>query len=140
MNRNNPIVIIEDDKDDQEIFTQAFKNLAYPNEIIFFSDGEAALKYLHKSTSVPFLILSDINMPKLDGFALKKILKEDAVLSQKSIPYLFFSTSLNQKAVKEAYNLCVQGFFVKEDRLDEIEKTLRAIMEYWKRCASPNNY
>jgi hypothetical protein len=47
---------------------------------------------------------------------------------------------LNQKAVIDAYSMSVQGFFVKENSMEELEKTISVIMEYWKRCAAPNNF
>jgi DNA-binding NarL/FixJ family response regulator len=53
---------------------------------------------------------------------------------------LFFTTALNQKAVINAYSLSVQGFFVKDSSMEELEKTISTIMEYWKRCAAPNNF
>jgi CheY-like chemotaxis protein len=140
MNKNGPVVIIEDDADDQEILTEIFKRLNYSNPIRFFTDGQEALEFLNKADTVPFLILSDINMPKLDGFALREKLKTDADLQVKCIPYLFFSTALNQKAVIEAYSLSVQGFFVKQNSMSELEKTISVIMEYWKRCAAPNDF
>ncbi|MCW3078170.1 MAG: response regulator, partial [Bacteroidetes bacterium] len=67
MNRNGPVIIIEDDADDQFLLGEVFKKLAYENEVKFFSDGELALEYLNRADVTPFLILSDINMPKLDG-------------------------------------------------------------------------
>ena len=70
MNRNSPIIIIEDDPDDQELLQEAFKSLPYPNELYFFLNGQAALDFLNGSEIIPFLILSDINLPKLDGMAL----------------------------------------------------------------------
>ena len=140
MNRNGPIIIIEDDPDDQFILTQVFKKLAYPNAISFFSDGQKALDYLNGSDVIPFLIISDINMPKLNGFALRDKIKMDAKLQLKCIPYLFFSTAISQDAVIRAYSQSVQGFFIKQTSFDEIEKTIRVIMEYWKTCASPNNF
>jgi CheY-like chemotaxis protein len=140
MNKNGPVVIIEDDEDDQVILKEVFEKLNYSNEIIFFTDGHAALDYLNGTEVLPFLILSDINMPKLDGFALRAKLKSDAALQVKCIPYLFFSTAATQKAVIDAYSLSVQGFFVKQSSLAEIEATISAIMEYWKRCAAPNNF
>ena len=140
MNKNGPIIIIEDDTDDQELLMEVFQTLNYTNKLIFFSDGAAALDFLNKSDTLPFLILSDINLPKLDGFALRDKLKTDAALALKCIPYLFFSTALNQKAVVDAYSLSVQGFFVKQSSTAELEKTISVIMEYWKRCAAPNNF
>ena len=38
MNKNGPVIIIEDDKDDQDFLTEIFQKLNYPNKIIFFSD------------------------------------------------------------------------------------------------------
>lgn len=140
MNKNGPVIIIEDDLDDQEILKEIFQKLAYPNEVIFFTDGQDALNYLNQPSTLPFLILSDINMPKLNGFELRTKLKTDADLAVKCIPYLFFSTALNQKAVIDAYSMSVQGFFVKENSMKELEKTIKVIMEYWKRCAAPNNF
>jgi CheY-like chemotaxis protein len=140
MNRNGPIIILEDDTDDQELLTEVFKNLKYSNELMFFFDGHRALEFLNNSDITPFLILSDINLPKLDGFALRNKIRMDAKLQLRCIPYLFFSTALNQDAVINAYSLSVQGFFTKQNSIAELEKTITVIMEYWKRCASPNNF
>jgi len=140
MNRNGPVIIIEDDDDDQELLKVAFKRLGYSNPLHFFSDGHKALVYLNESEVIPFIILSDINLPKLDGFALRDKIKMDAKLQLRCIPYLFFSTAVSQDAVVKAYSLSVQGFFVKQDSIDQLEKTIRVIMEYWKRCAAPNNF
>ena len=60
-------------------------------------------------------------MPKLNGFELRKKLKTDAALQLKCIPYLFFSTAANQPSVVEAYSLSVQGFFIKQNTLEELE-------------------
>jgi CheY-like chemotaxis protein len=140
MNANGPVIIIEDDDDDQEILTDVFASLNYPNQILFFPNGQEALDYLNKSEAIPFLILSDINMPKLDGFALRSKIKMDEKLQLKCIPYLFFTTAISQKVVIDAYSTSVQGFFVKQNSIPEITKTISVIMEYWKRCASPNNF
>ena len=140
MNKNGPVIIIEDDADDQEILIEIFHKLNYSNEVLFFFDGQKALDYINRADVLPFLILSDINMPKLDGFALREKLKTDAALQVKCIPYLFFSTALNQKSVIDAYSLSVQGFFVKQNSMSELEKTISVIMEYWKRCAAPNDF
>lgn len=140
LNKNGPIIIIEDDEDDQEFLTEIFEKLNYKNKIVFFFDGQEALDHLNTTKELPFLILSDINMPKLNGFALREKLKTDSKLNNKCIPYLFFSTALNQKAVIDAYSQSVQGFFVKPSSVGELEKTISAIMEYWRLCAAPNDF
>jgi CheY-like chemotaxis protein len=140
MNDNGPVIIIEDDADDKDILKQVFQNLAYRNQLLFFADGQEALDFLNSSDLIPFIILSDINMPKLDGFALRDKIKMDAKLQMKCIPYLFFSTASSQKAVVDAYSLSVQGFFVKQSSMTELEKTITVIMEYWKRCVAPKHF
>lgn len=141
VNKQGPIIIIEDDNDDQEILAEVFYDLNYKNKILFFSDGEAALNHINHCTDLPFLILSDINIPKLDGFALREKLKTDAKLSNKCIPYFFFSTAINQKHVIDAYSQSVQGFFVKQSSMAELKKTISVIIEYnWRRCAAPNDF
>jgi CheY-like chemotaxis protein len=140
MNKEGPIVVIEDDPDDQLLLEIIFQKLAYPNKVIYFFDGQAALDYLDKTNDVPFLILSDINMPKLDGFALREKLHNDARLKLKCIPYLFFSSAIDQQAVIDAYSLSVQGFFVKPVTMTILEETISTIVNYWKLCAAPNNF
>ena len=140
MNKKGPIIIIEDDIDDQEILQSVFRKLNYCNEIVFFLEPEKALDYLNQATVLPFLILSDINMPRLNGLELKRKIHTNAQLQIKCIPYLFFTTSAEKNAVTEAYSKSEQGFFIKQTTEDELTNTIRIIVEYWLRCYSPNAF
>src|SRR5687768_999071 len=113
MNKSGPIIIIEDDMDDQDIFTEVFSDLNYSNEIKFFTDGRLALQYLIDTEIEPFIIFSDINMPKLSGMELRDKVHENEDLRLKSIPYLFFTTAAEQQDVVDAYSKSIQGFFIK---------------------------
>jgi CheY-like chemotaxis protein len=104
MNKNGPIIIIEDDPDDRGFFKEVFEGLNYENEIVYFEDGESALAYLIDEPIKPFLILSDINMPRLSGIELKDRIQLNEDLRMKCIPYLFFTTTANQQHVIEAYS------------------------------------
>lgn len=138
MNKGGPIIIIEDDIDDQEMLDKVFKELDYKNEIIFFSEGEKALAYLTGTKIEPFIIFSDINMPKLSGMELRDKVHQNEDLRLKSIPYLFFSTSAEQRHVVDAYSKSIQGFFIKPSNFQEIKETVGSILEYWSKCVSPN--
>jgi len=140
MNREGPIVVIEDDIDDQEILQMVFKELDFSNEIVYLSDGQLALDYLMKDEVYPFMILSDINMPRLNGFELKKMLYTNEKISAKCIPYLFFTTSVELKTVIDAYTISAQGFFLKPDIYSKLVETMGTIVKYWKECYSPNNF
>ena len=61
-------------------------------------------------------------------------------LSEKCIPYLFFSTSVDKKAVYDAYTMSVQGFFLKPHKYEKLKNTIRVIVEYWQECYSPASY
>src|SRR5687768_11975663 len=124
MNKTGPIIIIEDDADDQEILEEIFQELNYKNKLIFFTDSEKALQYLIDTDIEPFLVMSDINMPKLNGMELREKVHNNEDLRLKSIPYLFFSTSAEQEHVIDAYSRSIQGFFVKPTSYDK----LRSIM------------
>lgn len=138
MNKGGPIIIIEDDIDDQEIFSEVFIDIGCKNKIIFFPDGEQALEYLTSTDVEPFIIFSDINMPKLGGMELRAKIHENEDLRLKSIPYLFFSTSAEQKNVVDAYSKSIQGFFVKPTSYKEIKEVIGIIVRYWETCVSPN--
>lgn len=138
MNKTGPIIIIEDDVDDQEMLVEIFKELKYANELIFFGDSIQALEYLTATEIEPFLVLSDINMPKLNGMELREKIHNNEDLRLKSIPYLFFSTSAEQQHVIDAYSRSIQGFFIKPHSFDKLKKTIVKIVEYWQECESPN--
>ncbi len=140
MNKAGAILVIEDDLDDQFLLKEIFRELNCANEIIFFEDGHSALEFLTINDKSLFLILSDINLPKLSGIELRLKLKENADLHLKCIPYLFFTTSANHKAVIEAYSTSIQGFFTKPSSYADLKEQIKVILDYWKHCSAPNNF
>lgn len=140
MDKSGTIIIIEDDEDDQFLLEEVFKELDYSNKRMYFLDGLTALDYLHSTPDRPFIIISDINLPKLNGLELRQKLQTDAELSLKCIPYVYFTTAINQRAVIDAYSTSAQGFFVKPSGFDETKETIKVMIEYWKKCAAPNNF
>ncbi len=138
MNKNGAIIIVEDDTEDQELFSVVFKELNYKNEIIFFNDGQDALAYLTTESSEPFIVFSDINMPKLNGLELRKQIHGNENIRIKTIPYLFFTTSAEQNDVIDAYSKSIQGFFIKPSNFQDLMQLVKVIVEYWQKCESPN--
>ena len=136
----DPIVIVEDDVDDQYFIRTICEKLGIAAKLIFFEDGLKALQYLESTQEKTFLILCDINMPVMNGIELRRKIQENTQLRQKSIPFVFLSTAARQKEVEEAYDLTVQGFFVKASQLAEMEKSLELILEYWLKCKHPNSF
>lgn len=139
MTISGPIILIDDDQDDHDIFKTICSNLGVCENLMHFDNGFDLLKYLKTSGESPFAIISDINMPYMDGMELKRLINEDAYLRNKSIPFMFFSTAATKSQVSHAYDLGVQGFFVKGNTFEETERKFRRILEYWSDCQHPNS-
>lgn len=136
--RNGPIIIIEDDIDDQEMFRMVLVELQVPNEIRIFDNCPDALNYLMDTPDKPFLIISDINLPSMTGLEMRRRITGSARLSKKSIPFVFLSTSSKQESIELAYEMMVQGYFTKPNSLSELKEMMRMIVGYWKVCKHPN--
>jgi len=138
MAKAGPILILEDDHDDREIYGQIMASLGVKNEIKFFEGGDDLLRYLQVALERPFIILSDINVPRMSGIELRRQINADEFLKKKSIPFVFLTTVESKEVVDEVYELSVQGYFVKKDLLRDIEKQMKQILDYWRDCKHPN--
>lgn len=141
MSKKGPIILIEDDIDDQQLTKEIISEIMADNEVICFSYCDDAYAYLMDDTSriQPFIILSDVNLPKMTGVALKEKLDQNAMLRQKSIPFVFYSTSAQKKDINLAYEHRVQGYFLKDATIEAMKETLQLIFAYWSKCKHPNN-
>ena len=140
MSKSGPILLIEDDADDKGIFEEVLKELNISNQLIWFTKSDEAIHYLKATSEQPFIIFSDVNLPGQNGIEFKRQLDHDEELRKKSIPFIFYSTSVNQATVNEAYtSLTVQGFFQKGNSYEEIKTMIKQIIDYWQTCRHPNS-
>lgn len=135
--KTDAIIIIDDDDEDCEIMKEVFDSLAIPNKVYFFNSSEDALHFLQDYDEKIFFILCDINMPKSDGFMLRKQINDTEKLRSKAIPFLFYSTSGDGHVVQQAYSLNIQGYFKKPDVLSEYKEILLSIIDYWSKSELP---
>jgi len=138
MSQSAPIIIVEDDPDDIELYEMIFDEFGLKNRLLIFRNAAQALEYLKKMEVSPFLIICDINMPSMHGLALREIIAEDLELCKKSIPFVFMSTSASKSEVDIAYAETVQGYFVKADSYAGFKQQLTKILDYWTICLHPN--
>ena len=134
---SNPIIIIDDDPEDIELFQNGFRQLGIENEILVFNDGNKFYEYISTTTRKSFFIFCDINMNRINGFELKQKIFDNEELRLKCIPFLMLSTSGATSSVLEAYSLNVQGYFIKPDSVKEIKDMFDIVVKYWSLSQRP---
>ena len=93
--KSGPIIIIDDDADDRAIFESALEELTINNKRLWFTNCKDAFDHLRKTDEQPFIIFCDVNIPELAGIEFKRQLDKDPSLRKKSIPFIFYSTSVD---------------------------------------------
>ncbi len=132
-----PLLLVEDDLVDQMMVKKAFSELGIQRDLVVFSNGEEVVKYLRSDSPRPFLIISDVNMPKMGGLELIKEIQNDESLNYKGKPFVILSTACNDFELKDAYTSGIHGFFEKNVQYKELVKSLGRIIEYWEESKIP---
>ncbi|HVF97602.1 MAG TPA: response regulator [Flavisolibacter sp.] len=105
------ILLVDDDASDRELFVDAIKLAGKDFKVTEAENGEKALQYLQSSSSLPHLIILDLNMPVKDGRATLKELKEHRLF--KRIPVCIMTTSSAPFDISNAYENGANLFLVK---------------------------
>lgn len=137
MSYKNPIMLVEDDLDDQHLIIDILRDLGIENEVLTFVNGEKALDHLTRENTSPFIILCDINMPVMGGIELRQRIMDSEPLRKKSIPFVFLTTTATPYTVGQAYEMSVQGFFEKSTGIQEFRQLLSLVYNYWQKCKHP---
>ena len=126
---NKRFLVIDDDTDDRELFTEA---LASVDPVIVCdqaTDGAEALKRLTtKAIDQPDIIFLDINMPVMNGWQFLTRLKEDDVY--KHIPVIVYSTSSTQKDKRIADDLGALCFITKPHAFVKLKHMLGIVVTH----------
>lgn len=129
---NGPILSVEDDDDDQFMIGQALQALKVTNPVRFFSNGLTALHYLETTDEKPFLILSDINMPLMNGLELHAHINRQTDLKCQTVPFVFLTTAPYSQLINAATGGLVQGYFPKPTSFYDLCELLKIIIDYWQ--------
>lgn len=134
-----PIIFLEDDTEDHEFMLDACKSLNLGNNWRLFTRAQEVYDYLLATPEKPFVIISEVKLRGMTGLDLRRAVLKNDYLRQKSIPFIFFTTNNDRKDVCEAYDLQVQGYFLKKYSIPDIAHFLQKIIDYWSECSHPNN-
>ena len=133
------ILLVEDSETDAELTLQALKQGKLENTVQHVKDGVEALKFLRKEGEYsdvkrPDLVLLDLNMPKLDGREVLRLIREDDSL--KGIPVVVLTTSSHDKDILETYGLTANSYIVKPVDLNSFFDVVRQISNFWVRVVA----
>ena len=128
------ILLVEDSPGDQRLTKEALKEGKINNNLYIVEDGEEAIAFLKKQppfTTVPKpdLILLDLNLPKMNGQEVLKIIKADENL--KRIPVVILTTSQADEDILNAYNLNANCYITKPVDFDQFIHVVNKIQEFW---------
>src|SRR5204863_6826074 len=98
------IIFIDDNRAELLLAEEAIKEI---EKFILktFDDASLAYKYISENSKRIFLIISDINMPRLSGIELLGLINADYDLKMEAIPFIFLSNSGNTEDIEKAYAL-----------------------------------
>ena len=132
-----PVFIVDGDLEDKQILEEAWKELGLPNELYFFKNADEVIEILETNPLVPFLIISEMNLPKVSGLELKRYLINHKQTNFKSIPFVFLTEIPSQSQIEEAYYLCTNGVFKKSSSFANVKQQLFDIVKYWRASLVP---
>ncbi|MBB5283097.1 CheY-like chemotaxis protein [Rhabdobacter roseus] len=119
-------LVIEDDLDDQEIFSIALGELGQNYQSTFANNAVDALSLIRSGAVVADYIFIDLNMPKLNGLqCLAEIRKEPG---WETIPVYLYSTSSEQIYVDQALQGGAQAFITKPSRISDFTRILGTLL------------
>jgi two-component system response regulator len=131
------ILLVEDNPNDAELALYALKKHHEANRVHLAKDGAAALDYLfgegeYQNRNVedtPRVILLDLKLPKVDGLAVLRRVKEDPRTRQ--IPVVVLTSSSEERDVLASYNLGVNSYIVKPIDFEQFSESVRQLGLYW---------
>ncbi|MEP6645543.1 MAG: response regulator [Saprospiraceae bacterium] len=128
MNNTSTIFLIDDDADDQEIFSLAIEKASKQARCVFANDGIEALEKLKMDRNFrPDFIFIDMNMPRMNGQqCLAEIKKLDRL---KDVAVFMYSTSADPASILENKRLGASDFIQKPSSITELTRILTDIIQ-----------
>lgn len=128
------ILLVEDNQGDVVLTMEALEEGRIHNVVTVVKDGQEAIDYLSKSGSfanstLPDLVLLDINLPKVDGKEVLSFIKTDPKL--KRIPVVMLTTSSSEKDVIESYESYANCYITKPVDVNKFFEVVKTIEDFW---------
>ncbi len=137
------ILLIEDLENDVFFVQEATRRGGAGHTVYAVPDGQEAIRYLRGEAQysdrqkypLPNVILTDLKMPRMNGFEFISWVRAHPECSV--IPTIVYTSSDQDRDVKEAYRLGANAYMTKPHDLNEMVDLLRTLCEFWSRCECP---
>jgi two-component system response regulator len=137
MTAQRPILLVEDNPDDEALTLRAFSKNRITNPIIVARDGVEALDYLFGSgsfagqtqTLMPAIVLLDLKLPRIDGLEVLRRIRADARTAL--LPVVILTTSREQQDIFEGYSLGANSYIRKPVDFEKFIQAIGQLGLYW---------
>ena len=132
------IILVEDDDFDAKDVRRTLSRAGIPINVRRFVDGVEAIEFLQSPERrylQKFVILLDLNMPRMSGHEFLKAIREDVSLRRCVV--VVMTTSSDERDIFAAYDLNVAGYLLKGRSDDGNEPVLSTLHRYWRQAELP---
>jgi two-component system, response regulator len=132
-NDQPPVLLVEDNPDDEGLALRAFKKSGVRNPVIVARDGEEAVRKLPELVNggVPVLILLDLKLPKLSGLEVLEKIREHG--PTRYAPVVVLTSSDESVDVAGCYARGANAYVRKPVDFDEFIEAIDSIVRFWLR-------
>lgn len=131
------ILLVEDNPDDEELTLMAFRQIRILNPVHVARDGVEAIDFLFGTGAhagrdlsvMPTMILLDLKLPKLDGFAVLRRIRSDE--RTRFLPVVILTSSKEDQDLVESYSLGCNSYIRKPVDFTQFSEAARQLGVYW---------
>lgn len=129
------VVLVEDDLVDVKAIQRAFATLHITNPLYIAHDGLEAFELLRGSATrqpleKPYIILLDLNMPRMNGIEFLRALRNDA--QHRETVVFVLTTSQSPQDIHDVYQWNIAGYLVKSSERSRFLDTIAMLRHYWQ--------
>ena len=125
-----PILLVEDNPNDEALTRRALEKNAVGNPLVVAHDGVEALELLLGPSAIkPSVVLLDLNLPRLGGLEVLETLRADE--RTKRLPNVVLTTSREEHDLVCSYDLGANSYVRKPVSFEAFQKAIGQLSEYW---------